>query len=128
MNSCKFISILSFFSLIFSACHSDANQPKPITKDSIGYVAPVPGDISPADFNRYYDGVKEFYEKNLAGRGFNGGILVAKKGHVIFEAYHGFFDLKKKDSLTKHSAFHLASVSKTFTAMATLKLAELGKL
>jgi CubicO group peptidase (beta-lactamase class C family) len=128
MNSCKFISILSFFSLIFSACHSDANQPKPITKDSIGYIAPVPGDISPSDFNRYYNGVKDFYENKLVARGFNGGILVAKKGHVIFEAYHGFFDLKKKDSLTKHSAFHLASVSKTFTAMATLKLAELGKL
>ena len=54
--------------------------------------------------------------------------LLPKKGGVIFEAYHGFFNLNKKDSLTPHSAFHLASVSKTFTAMATLKLVQMGKL
>jgi CubicO group peptidase (beta-lactamase class C family) len=64
----------------------------------------------------------------LLRTGFNGGILVAKKGEVIFEDYHGFYNLRKKDTLTKHSAFHLASVSKTFTAMATLKLVEMGKL
>ena len=64
----------------------------------------------------------------LYARGFNGAILVAKKGRVIFEDYHGYFNLFKKDSLTAHSAFHLASVSKTFTAMATLKLVEMGKL
>jgi len=54
--------------------------------------------------------------------------LVAKKGNIIFEDYHGYFDMKTKEPLTKRSPFHLASVSKTFTAMATLKLAELGKL
>ena len=128
MNSYKFISIILFFSSIFSACQSGTIKSKHHSTHSTGYVAPVPGDISPKDFNLYYNAVKDFYEKNLVGRGFNGGILVAKKGRVIFEDYHGFYNLQKKDSLTKHSAFHLASVSKTFTAMATLKLAELGKL
>jgi CubicO group peptidase (beta-lactamase class C family) len=128
MSSYKFVSIVLFFSLIFTACQSGANKSKHPVLDSTKYVDPVPGNISPEDFNRYYTGVKNYYEKNLAGRGFNGGILVAKNGRIIFEDYHGYFDLRKKDSLTKHSAFHLASVSKTFTAMATLKLAELGKL
>ena len=128
MSSYKFVLIALFFSLIFTACHSDANKIKHAASDSTKYVDPVPGNISPEDFNRYYTGVKNYYEKNLAGRGFNGGILVAKNGRIIFEDYHGYFDIQKKDSLTKHSAFHLASVSKTFTAMATLKLAELGKL
>ena len=35
---------------------------------------------------------------------------------------------KHTDSVNAHTAFHLASVSKTFTAMAILKLWELGKL
>ncbi len=90
------------------------------------YIPPAPGDISKQDFDRYYNAVKDFYDKDFVGHGFNGGILVAKKGQVIFEDYHGYFNLFKKDSLTPHSAFHLASVSKTFTAMATLKLVEMG--
>ena len=77
--------------------------------------------------SRYYNAIKEFYDKDFVAKGFNGAILVAKKGRVIFEDYHGYFNLFKKDSLTSHSAFHLASVSKTFTAMATLKLVEMGK-
>ncbi|MDP4286059.1 MAG: serine hydrolase domain-containing protein [Bacteroidota bacterium] len=128
MSFRKFISIVSFFSLIFSACHSGVNRSKPVISDSTTHLGQASYKIPPEDFKRYYNGIKNFYEKTLIKSGFNGGILVAKRGQVIFEDYHGFFDLKKKDSLTKHSAFHLASISKTFTAMATLKLAELGKL
>ena len=94
----------------------------------VSYAAPVPGQISNDEFTRYYNAIQQFYDTNLLKRGFNGAILVAKNGTVIFEKYHGFFDLDKKDSLNEHSAFHLASVSKTFTAMAVLKLIEQGKL
>src|SRR4029077_2332688 len=62
-------------------------------------------------------------------RGFNGSILVAKNGQVIYERYSGFKNVRqKKDSINEHTAFHLASVSKTFTGMAVLKLWEEGKL
>jgi len=128
MSSCKIISVVLFSLCFFSACESGSTNSKHHISDSTGYKAPVPGNISTEDFNRYHDAIKNFYEKDLVEKGFNGGILVAKKGRVLFEDYHGFYNLHKKDSLTKHSAFHLASVSKTFTAMATLKLAELGKL
>ena len=120
----------SFFVLSFfvSSCGSSTIKVKADPKDSTGYVAPVPGNIPKAEFDRYHNEVQDFYEKRLLRTGFNGAILVAKKGEIIFEDYHGYYNLQKKDSLTKHSAFHLASVSKTFTAMATLKLAEMGKL
>jgi len=114
--------------MVFAACKSGtANKSRNISSDSLTYVASPPGEISTQDFDRYYNAVNDYYNKDLVARGFNGGILVAKKGCVIFEAYHGYFNLRKKDSLTPHSAFHLASVSKTFTAMATLKLIEMGK-
>ena len=110
------------------ACKSGSgNKLKSNSSDSLPYIPPAPGEISRQDFDRYYNGIKEFYNKDFIAKGFNGAILVAKKGRVIFEDYHGYFNLFKKDSLTSHSAFHLASVSKTFTAMATLKLVEMGK-
>ena len=125
----RFIFIPIFFSLFFAACNSgSSNKPKPSTIDSLAYIPPAPGEISKQDFDRYHDAVKEFYEHDLVARGFNGAILVAKKGRIIFEDYHGYADLSKKINLTAHSAFHLASVSKTFTAMAVLKLVEQHKL
>ena len=130
MRILSFLIVPISFYLVFTACNSgEARKLKTQTvKDSLTYIPPQPGYIPKEDFDRYYNGVKDFYEKHLVAQGFNGGILVAKKGRVIFEAYHGFFNLRKKDSLTPHSAFHLASVSKTFTAMATLKLVQMGKL
>lgn len=118
-----------FFVLFFQiSCNTGDGKLKSPRVDSAVYKAPTPAAIPANEFNHYYEGIKNFYEKKLLRSGFNGGILVAKKGQIIFEDYHGFFNLKKKDSLTSHSSFHLASVSKTFTAMAILKLAELGKL
>ncbi len=114
--------------LFLAACsHTSSKQPA-IKQDSVIYSAPPAGNLSTPDFKKYYDAAESFYENKLVKSGFNGGILVAKNGQVIFEKYRGFFDFQKKDSLNEHSAFHLASVSKTFTAMATLKLVEQGKL
>lgn len=128
MNLCKFLPLVLFISIIFSACQSNGSKIKHSVIDSNAYVAPTPGVIPTDEFNRYYNEIKDYYQNKLVKRGFNGGILVAKKGKIIFEDYNGYFNLKTKEPLTKHSAFHLASVSKTFTAMAILKLAELGKL
>lgn len=127
MSSYKIIAVSLLYFLISSGCNSQANKVSNSPKDS-SYVAPTPGIIPPAEFKHYQTEIKNYYENNLVRLGFNGGILVAKKGNIIFEAYNGFSNLKTKDSLNKHSAFHLASVSKTFTAMAVLKLAEMNKL
>ena len=122
--------IFSLFSVLYilSGCNASVEKAKPSLNDSSKIIAPEVGYISPEDFVRYHNGVKEFFEKKLLKRGFNGGILVAKEGRVIFEEYAGYANLKTKDTLTKNSAFHLASVSKTFTAMAVLKLVEMNKL
>ena len=121
-------AFLFAYFFVITSCNSGTSNAKPVLIDTTGYIPPAPRKIPKEDFDRYYSEVKDFYENKLLRSGFNGGILVAKNGEVIFENYHGFFDLAKKDSLNKHSAFHLASVSKTFTAMATLKLAQMGKL
>jgi CubicO group peptidase (beta-lactamase class C family) len=69
-----------------------------------------------------------FYQ-NLVRSGFNGAMLIAKKGVVIFERYHGLENYRdKKSSMNDSSSFQLASVSKTFTAMGILWLMEKQKL
>ncbi|MBC5837540.1 serine hydrolase [Flavobacterium muglaense] len=54
---------------------------------------------------------------------FNGQILVSQNDKTLFEKNYSF-----KDNVTSHTAFDLASITKTFTAMAVLKLMEDGKL
>jgi len=124
-----FFVFLFFCVTALCSCNSGATKLKAPSIDTTLATSPEPKPIPKTEFDRYYADVNNFYQNKLLRTGFNGGILVAKKGEVIFEAYHGYFNLRKKDSLiNKHSAFQLASVSKTFTAMATLKLAQMGKL
>jgi len=128
MSFLKKIQILFYSAILFIACsHGAANQTHN-QEDSVSYSPPATGSLNKDDLKKYYDAIEAFYDTNLVAQGFNGAILVAKKGQIIFEKYHGYFNLEKKDTLTQHSAFHLASVSKTFTAMSILKLVEQGKL
>ncbi|MEI2755830.1 MAG: serine hydrolase domain-containing protein [Chitinophagaceae bacterium] len=59
---------------------------------------------------------------------FNGNVLVAEKGEIIFQKSYGFADYKKERLLNDSSVFELASVSKQFTATAILLLKDRGKL
>ncbi len=61
-------------------------------------------------------------------RDFNGSMLVAKNGKTIFQNQYGIARFSDNSPLTDSSAFQLASVSKQFTAVAIMLLAEQGKL
>lgn len=61
-------------------------------------------------------------------RGFNGNVLVAKKGKIVYEKAIGWADYLHRDSLKIGSQFELASVTKTMTSTAILQLMERGKL
>ncbi|MCW3465452.1 serine hydrolase domain-containing protein [Chitinophaga nivalis] len=66
--------------------------------------------------------LQAFYNTKLLRAGFNGAILVAKKGVILFEAYHGLENFRTKSEIMDSSSFQLASVSKTFTGAAALWL------
>ena len=61
-------------------------------------------------------------------RGFNGNVLVAKKGKILYADAIGWADYLHRDSLTIDSKFELASVTKPMTGIAVLQLVEQGKL
>jgi len=60
--------------------------------------------------------------------GFNGNMLVAKGGKIIYQKAIGWADYLHRDSLKINSEFELASITKTFTGVAVMQLVEAGKL
>ena len=64
------------------------------------------------------------YKKGL----FNGTILVAEKGRILYSGAFGYSNLKTKDTLSVNTPFQLASVSKMFTAAAIMLLKDKGLL
>lgn len=59
---------------------------------------------------------------------FNGGIVILKKGEVVYQRSAGYANFEKKTFNTNTSQFNLASISKPFTAIAILQLVNKKKL
>ncbi len=55
-------------------------------------------------------------------------MIVAKNGNIIFEKYRGTDRIPGKNAIDENTPLQIASTSKTFTAMAVLKLWQDGKL
>jgi len=95
---------------------------------SVAYDTTAPKTLSKEEFQYYSNVAKNHFEGSLLNRGFNGQMLIAKNGTVVFEKTVGFADMRTKDSLNENTPMHIASVSKTFTGMAILHLMEAGSL
>jgi CubicO group peptidase (beta-lactamase class C family) len=72
--------------------------------------------------------IDEFMKHLHQVSGFNGNVLVAKKGKIIYEGSFGWADYPNQHALDINSKFQLASVTKTITSTAILQLMERGKL
>jgi CubicO group peptidase (beta-lactamase class C family) len=108
------------------SCDSSAKKPQAPRKDTL-YAAHKP-ELDPAEAKRYNDVVTDFVDRNLSSRYFNGGILVAKNGVIVYERYTGFSNLRTKDSMTANTPMQVASTGKTLTSAAVLKLVQEGKM
>ncbi|MAW65937.1 MAG: hypothetical protein CMD18_07065 [Flavobacteriales bacterium] len=72
--------------------------------------------------------VQKYFEIFVAKRRFNGHIIVAKGGKVVFDTTSGFANIRRRIKLKKNSVIQLASVTKPITATVILQLLEEGKL
>src|SRR5690606_8491514 len=120
------IVIISLFVGLVSCSSPEAKQKKieekqqkQQEKDSIALV------YNPADADQEIDAFMQNLHRKSA---FNGNVLIAKKGKIIYQNTFGWADYLHKDSLKITSKFELASVSKPLTALGLLKLVEEEKL
>lgn len=126
---CNKIFLLLACVLFFTACsQNDPKKESNTTQKTFTYNIPAALPVTNAERQRINNETQHFYDTTLEPSGFNGGIIVAKGGNIIFEKYKGSINLDGKDSMKENTALHIASVSKTFTAMAILKLQQEGKL
>ncbi len=72
--------------------------------------------------------IDSFFNWLSRHRLFNGTVLFAEDGKIVYENAFGYANFRSRDSLQINSAFQLASVSKPITAISVLILYEEGKL
>jgi CubicO group peptidase (beta-lactamase class C family) len=124
----KNLIIVLCFAAIYG-CNGQATQPRESDVLLSSALPVVDSGLTPIEMRHYRSEVSHFIDSTFGHRHFNGCVLVAKDGQVIYEQYSGFRNPRlTRDSISPTTPFHLASVSKTFTAMAVLKLQEEGKL
>jgi len=126
------IKVFVLFFILFSAIFYvlDSKIERSISKtDQKSVVLSIPTDITLNEIDRSVQQTsKKYYEETLRRSRFNGAILVARNGKIVFEEYSGLKDVLSGDAIDSSTSFHLASVSKTFTAMSILKLFEQGSI
>ncbi len=131
----KWAGWLAICGIVFiSACdrtqHSKVRQPNDWYTECVGEPLTAEQEVKvrqQIDAEKKVAEIEEiFRKKRLAG--FNGNVLIAQKGVVLYKKSYGYAHLREKDTLRTDHAFQLASLSKPFTAVAVLKLYEANKL
>ena len=130
ITSCLLVLFVtvSFLMMLYSCGAGGPKKQTALTISTDSMLLPPPVPLSAAIKQYYYEGCKRWCDSALFRSRFNGGIIAAKNGNIIFEAYKGTGHLPGKDTVSETTPFHIASVSKTFTAMTVLKLWQDGKL
>jgi CubicO group peptidase (beta-lactamase class C family) len=121
------LSIIVLLVISYS-CNDASSKNVVVAEDSLQYYPATPKKIDKQEFRRYHRELTAFFDSKLLNHGFNGSILIAKDGAIIYEKYAGYADLRKKDPLTDSTSLHIASTGKTLTAMAVLRMAQDHKL
>lgn len=124
----KSLSLFLFLAIGFYCCNSSGKE-KTVADDSLQYYPPTPAPIGKEEFRHYYRLLSAFFDSTLLRyNNFNGQILIAKNGTVLYEKYIGKRDLRKKDTMSASTSLHIASTSKTFTGVAILRLVQEGRI
>ena len=122
-RSIFFISVLLVLTTLSGSCGKRSHEDIVVNTDSL-FV-----DLNKELVNQRFKKAEKAFSC-LARTGFNGVVLYAEQGEVIYERAFGWRDLSKrhKDSLRIDDAFQLSSDSKMFTAEAIMLLKADGKL
>ena len=134
MKVFRIIFFLSIFGLVLFSCKKE-NKESEETKTTL----PNFGNVALDEVFKQSDSqlknrdsivsVIDSYYENVWEKGdLWGGFLVAKGDEILYEGYRGFTQENKQGLVNDTVALHVASISKSITAMAVMKLIEAGKL
>jgi CubicO group peptidase (beta-lactamase class C family) len=121
----KSILFISFCTILFQSCIFNSEKrtkERTLSDEELDSIALI-YDPTKAD-KKIDEIVMRLHQRS----GFNGNVLVAKEGKIIYEKAIGWADYLHRDSLKINSVFELASITKTFTSTAIMMLVEQGKL
>ncbi len=126
----KLFCVIILLQLINSCTNTCAKSPKvisnvPVLAENTDSINKIRMEIKATEKAKLLDVV---FKDEAKLKGFNGVVLIAQRGQVIYEKAFGYANIKKKDSLKLNSVFQLSSSSKTLTAAAIMLLVEQGKL
>ena len=134
MKLFRIIFFLAIFSLVLFSCKKE-NTDSEETKTTLPNFGNVELDEVFKENNSKLKNrdsivsVIDSYYKNVWEKGdLWGGFLVAKGDEILYEGYRGFTQDNKQGPVNDTVALHVASISKSITAMAVMKLIEAGKL
>jgi D-alanyl-D-alanine carboxypeptidase len=114
MKNFRFYHLLCMVTMVISSC-----TPSPKANE------PIPEGFLPADIRAVDDIVGVFMKKyNMPGLSFT----IAIHDSIKIERCYGYADKDTKELMNPGNLFRIASISKTFTATAIMKLVEQGKL
>ncbi|MFM9910540.1 MAG: serine hydrolase domain-containing protein [Chitinophagaceae bacterium] len=126
----KFFYLISGTFLFFSCKNKSETAHAGITNYETTYQAPLFTDAARAEkIKAIIPIIDSLYKSSAKINHFPGlayGIIV--DGKLIYSGNYGYTDIEKKIPVTSSSLFRIASMSKSFTAMAILKLRDEGKL
>lgn len=72
--------------------------------------------------------IDSFLQTMIDNSLFNGSVLVAENGHVVYKKSAGYYNIEKRLLNSTKTPVNLASASKPFTATAILQLVQKGKI
>lgn len=127
---CRFSFALLGLMLALSACVPQAAVPTIIvptvaTRPTVGAPTTAPQSTVTPALAEEFDALFTVLEEK---RAFNGAVLIAHDGELLFSQGYGYADYEQKIPNTPTTRFRLGSVTKQFTAAAILVLRAQGKL
>lgn len=135
MKNSKGVFLLVMSMLFFSCKKDNSPTEKEAYQSKLPNYSNVKLDKVFTDEDRQLDNkdqivsqIDNYYKTVWENGNLSGSFLVAKGDEILVEKYRGFGRENEQMPIDKDTPLHVASVSKTMTAMAVLKLIEAGKL